>query len=338
MTSEKPRTLHDIPGWFFWPDQCTFRHFLGKEAVRSEGNLVELGTYLGRSAVLVGDYLQDGETFTALDLFGGSTDEHNKAENDGSYRNLTREAFEANYLALHDELPVIVQDLSSAIVDHVPPGSVRFMHIDASHLYEHVVVDIESARTLLAPGGVVAFDDFRSEHTPGVSAAVWEAVIGGGLRPIATTSLKMYCTFDEDVTPHRDALERAVPEYDELSTVMERYLGQDVLRVVRTEKPKPASKAPGVPDVLAKLGELEKRLTAADVGSAQLERLDQQGARLQQIERDLSQLQTLRQRLDDLEGYERAEAKHTRKQLAALREQVRDSGFSGRVMRRLRKR
>lgn len=283
MTSDTPRTLDDIPGWFFWPDQCAFRHFLGQEAVRSEGNLVELGTYLGRSAVLIGDYLQSGETFTALDLFGGSTDEHNKAENDGSYRNLTREAFESNYLALHDELPVIVQDLSSAIVDHVPPASVRFMHVDASHLYEHVVVDIASARALMAPGGVVAFDDFRSEHTPGVAAAVWEAVIGGALRPIATTALKMYCTFDEDVAPHRDALERAVPEYDELFTVMERYLGHDVLRVGRRKKPKAASRTPGIPDVLT-------RLDAVD------------------------------------------------KQLAALRVQVRDSGFSGRVIRRLRKR
>jgi hypothetical protein len=293
MASDVPKTMKDIPGWFYWPDQCAFRHFLGGDAVRSSGNVVELGTYLGRSAVLIGEYVTGDDTFVALDLFGGSTDEHNQAENEGSYRTLTREAFERNYLALHDELPVVVQDLSSRIVDHLPPGSVRFMHVDASHLYEHVVTDIASARTLLAPGGIVAFDDYRSAHTPGVSAAVWEAIATGGLRPVVTTEFKLYATFDDDTAPHRAAFEQAITQHDGLSTVVEHYLGHDVLRVIH-EKKAPARKPVD--------------------GAAVVKRLEA------------------------LERQQRKEAAHVRKQLAALRLQVRDAGFTGRVMRRLRRR
>ncbi len=51
-------------------------------------------------------------------------------------------------------------------------------------------------RTLLAPEGVVVFDDYRAEHTPGVAAAVWQR-LDKGLSPFALSPVKMYATFGD---------------------------------------------------------------------------------------------------------------------------------------------
>ena len=206
------RDLRDIPGWFPAIDQHVFEHFLARDSIVPHGDLVEVGVYLGKSAVLIGRFRAADETFTVCDLFGMPASENSNAvENSRLYATLDRQRFEQNYLALFDELPVVIQALSSTIVDHVAPGSARFVHIDASHLYEHVAIDVDSAHKILMPDGVVAFDDYRSTHTPGVSAAVWEAVFTKGLRPICVTPQKLYGTFG-DPQPHQQRLQAWLKE------------------------------------------------------------------------------------------------------------------------------
>ena len=203
------------------------------EVVLGGGDLAELGVYLGKSAALVGWHCRPGETFTAIDLFEQEAEsEANRVENAVSYPELSQAAFERNYLTVNDSLPVIVRGPSATVVDHATHGSHRFVHVDASHLYEHVVEDIEAARTLLKPGGVVVFDDFRAPHTPGVAAAVWRATLAD-LRPFAVTVNKLYATFDE-----------TLPWTDDLISWLEhggkwRYEVQEVIgrRLVRVRRP-----------------------------------------------------------------------------------------------------
>lgn len=236
MTSSPASTrpvkrIGDIPGWFPWLDQRVFEYFLSSHEP-TQGDLVELGTYLGKSAVLIGNYQRPGETFTVVDLFGTRAgDEDNQNENDATYADLSRAEFERNYLALHDQLPVVIQGLSSVITDHVGPGSVRFMHVDASHLYEHVCADVDSARSLLMPDGVVAFDDFRSVHTPGVSAAVWEAVFTKGLHPICVTTQKLYATFG-DSRQHVERVEAWLNSSKNHLWEVQRVAGAPIIRIV----------------------------------------------------------------------------------------------------------
>ncbi|MFG3053975.1 class I SAM-dependent methyltransferase [Kitasatospora sp. NPDC048239] len=211
--SPRPRLTPDgIPGWFFTVDQEAFTHFLTAQSTAGlTGDILELGTYLGRSAVLLGERLQPGERLTVCDLFDSDAgDADNAAEMVMSYRRtLTRSAFEANYLAFHPELPEIVQGPTSLLADRrIPDGSCRFVHVDASHLYEHVAGDIEVARLALAADGLVALDDYRSEHTPGVSAAVWEAVFTGGLRPVLLTPMKFYGTWGDPAQAQQTLLAR----------------------------------------------------------------------------------------------------------------------------------
>lgn len=211
------RTLDDIPGWFPITDQTLFDWFLGDPVCAGRpGDLVELGSYLGKSAVVIGRHWRDGESFTVCDLFGGpAPSESNQRELDESYSSLTRAEFERNFLAFHERLPEIVQAPSADILHHVRPGSCRFVHVDASHLYRHVRDDIAAARTLLREDGLVVLDDFRAEHTPGVAAAVWEAVFVHDLRPVCLTGQKFYATWG-DPEPVQEALgewARARPDW-----------------------------------------------------------------------------------------------------------------------------
>ncbi|WP_043477404.1 class I SAM-dependent methyltransferase [Kitasatospora sp. MBT66] len=208
----EPGVLDDVPGWFWDQDRHLFDWFLGRqEKAGRSGDLMEMGAYLGRSAIVIGSHLQPGEAFTVCDLFDSDApDDENAAEMDMSYRRtLTRTAFETNYLAFNERLPEIVQAPTSTLGGgRVAPGAFRFIHIDASHLYEHVAEDIQVARTALASDGIVVLDDYRSAHTPGVAAATWEAVFNHGLRPIVLTDSKFYGTWGDPEPAQLDLLAR----------------------------------------------------------------------------------------------------------------------------------
>lgn len=244
-THKYPGELNDVPGWF-WPlDQVLFSWFLERQERRgTRGDLLELGAYLGKSAILLGHRLRDGETLTVCDLFGAEPpDAANRAEAVKSYSSLTRQAFERNYLSFHEALPTIVQAPSSAIVDEVAPGTCRFVHIDASHLYEHVHGDIGAARELLGPDGIVVLDDFRSEHTPGVAVAAWEAVLNRGLRPVCLSSQKLYGTWG-DPEPVREELLAALRGRDDCAVTVEQAAGH---RLVRARARGKSMRAPSLP-------------------------------------------------------------------------------------------
>jgi hypothetical protein len=227
-----PTSLDEVKGWFFPSDQVLFDWFLTRQQELTEpGDLLEIGAYMGKSAIFTGSYLRAGETFTVCDLFDSpAQDDANSAEMRYSYATLTRRSFEANYLSFHDELPQVIQGLSSLVRDRVQASSCRFAHIDGSHLYEHVRGDIEDARTLLHPHGIVALDDYRSEHCPGVAAAVWEAVATGGLNPVCVTGTKLYGTWG-DPAPVREQLLEFLAGRDDLWHGVEAVAGDTLVRV-----------------------------------------------------------------------------------------------------------
>jgi len=80
---------------------------------------------------------------------------------------------------------VIIRGQSTEIAAAAAHGAHRFVHIDASHVYD-TSRRHRHTKALLATDGVVAFDDFRGEITPGVSAAVWQAVRRRGPPPHAS--------------------------------------------------------------------------------------------------------------------------------------------------------
>jgi hypothetical protein len=152
-------------------------------------------------------------------------------------------------------------------------------------------MDVESSRALLAPGGVVAFDDYRAVHTPGVSAAVWEATARHDFRPFLLSPRKMYGTFDDDSGPHLDRVLALLQRDPRWEYVVEDLLGVTIARAQWNDG------GPAVPPALVqhltrvdhRLQKIERRLTR------QGRKRDRQFRRLSaQIEQ--SRLTTRRQR------------------------------------------
>lgn len=227
-----PHQLDDVPGWFPVLDQMLFDWCLDRqESAGMRGDLLEVGVYMGKSAIFLGRHAQEGERYTVCDLFeGDAPDNANQAESTKSYSALTRRAFEENYLSFHDELPRVVQGPSSLVPSEIAPGSCRFVHIDGSHLYEHVHGDIAAAREALLPGGIVVLDDFRSEHTPGVAVAAWEAVLSRGLHPICLSAQKLYGTWD-DPEPVQEELLAMARERTDCHLSVQHAAGHRIIRL-----------------------------------------------------------------------------------------------------------
>ncbi|MEU5902238.1 MULTISPECIES: class I SAM-dependent methyltransferase [Streptomyces] len=235
----RPTTLEDVPGWF-WPlDQRLFAWFLGDGAAGTPpGDLLEMGCYLGKSTVVMGQFLRPGEKMTVCDLFG-SDDGYTKEATKAFYqKSLTRRAFEANYTAFHDTLPALVEGRTDVLPGIVEDASCRFVHIDASHMYDDVRDDILTAKNALREDGVLVLDDYRTEHTPGVAAATWEAVFRHGLRPVMLSSNKLYGTWG-DPAPLRDALHEALHAMPNCAPEIQHIAGLDVLRASRAKIPAP---------------------------------------------------------------------------------------------------
>jgi hypothetical protein len=226
-----------IPGWFEDIDFLLFDHILEHQSRQGiAGDLLEIGTYLGKSAVVLGSHVRNNERLTVCDLFEDpGAGEANNREQSSYYSSLTRKAFEANYRLFVPELPVIVQGLSQAIGDHVAPASLRFAHIDGSHLYEHVHGDLVAVESLMQPGGIVVCDDFRSHHAPGVAAAVWQAVFERGFHPIIVSNMKLYGSWgspDEDLA----ALRSWLTDRPEIPQEEQQVFGKALLRVENVQR------------------------------------------------------------------------------------------------------
>ncbi|WP_433654866.1 class I SAM-dependent methyltransferase [Nocardia sp. CA-128927] len=232
--TDHPTTLDDVPGWFSRTDHDLFGWILTELADDlPRGNIVELGTYLGKSAIYLGHSLRESEELFVCDLFGSDVSRNAMSSSARAfYSEPFRSTFERNYLCFHQKLPVIVQAPTSEIVKYVAPGSCRFVHVDASHEYDNVHADMHAARSLLMTGGVVAFDDYRAEHTPGTAAAVWEAVHSWGLQPICLTEDKFYGTWG-DAAKLQEQLIGVLARDDAYTVATHRIMGHRIVRVVR---------------------------------------------------------------------------------------------------------
>ncbi|MFI0484454.1 class I SAM-dependent methyltransferase [Actinomadura sp. 9N215] len=254
--------LDNVPGWFYRVDRHVFEHLLGwQNSTARRGDIAELGTFVGKTAILLGAFLLDGQRLTVCDLFGEPTeDKENQAEVETFYRrnpgeqntsslmadtyDRMRAAFEQNYLSFHPELPHIVQGPTARAREYVEPNSYRFVHVDASHLHRNVRDDIGVSRDLLADDGILALDDFRKEVTPGVAAAAWEAVATRGLRPVCVTNNKLYGTWG-DPAPAQRTLEEWAEGRPGYLTLVQEVFGQRLLILVDKDAMRgPASEAP----------------------------------------------------------------------------------------------
>jgi hypothetical protein len=223
-----------IPGWFADDDVALFRwaHAVQVDA-GIHGDLLEIGVYQGRSAILLGYFVRGGERLVVCDPFGGPVeDAANTAENTRFYGALQRRDFERNFRRFHHGLPVVLDCPSCRIVEHgALAPTFRFVHVDGSHVYDVVRGDIDVARRLLIDGGLVVLDDFRAPHTPGVAAAAWQELARGDLAAVCVTDQKLYACWSRDHAEYVAALERRVADFLAADVDEHPVLGRRLLHV-----------------------------------------------------------------------------------------------------------
>jgi hypothetical protein len=179
------------------------------------GDLLEIGTWHGRTSVLLGSLADEGEELQVCDLFETAppTEAGQRELELGGEDTVCRRAeFEATYERFHASLPVIHECSSEELTEAELGPNFRFVHIDGSHLYETVLHDLALARSVLTKGGIVAVDDIINLGHLGVAAAVWNDALADGLKPFACTPAKLYATLDEDDAARYAAVVEEVTE------------------------------------------------------------------------------------------------------------------------------
>lgn len=218
--SKKPIALQieeavkDIPGWS--PiDQLLSLFTIAFSSAHLQGDILELGSWCGRSAVALGMAARlTGKTKVhCVDLFPEKSDWYQNGDGTysfavdfdgrkvGAYGEQTvwpepflrdiapvyqrfsgvREAFERSIAAnnLSDCVTAFKGDLESFSKQLEGNFALRMAFIDGDHCYSAVSNDIEIVEQYLLPGGWICFDDAFSSYG-GVNDAIQEHVIDSG--------------------------------------------------------------------------------------------------------------------------------------------------------------
>ncbi len=227
--------LDTVPGWF---DPLDFRALVEMDRVQRAhgvtGDVFEIGAYYGKTAILFGHLVRrPAERLTVSDVFEHADliDAESWPAFNHWYAGVTQAGFVEQYQRFHDDLPEMIVGLSDTIDAAARAGTCRLVHVDGGHGYDTVRGDASTARTLLAPGGIVAFDDISTAHNPGVALAVWELVLAGEFVPLCLTQQKLYGTWDAGGIDWPAALDAWVLREPDLGSEIHTLAGWPVRRL-----------------------------------------------------------------------------------------------------------
>jgi hypothetical protein len=168
-----------LPGYFTYDDVVAFTLLLHIQSISGvTGDILEIGSYHGRSTVVIGRCVQPGERFIVCDPFERQGEEiyPNPPSADGLRRTLARLAPNLQQLDIRssrsDEL-----DLDGVVL--------RFAHIDGGHSYDVALHDLRFTASHLAPDGIIAVDDYQHPDWQGVTTAVDTFVDESGFHVVA---------------------------------------------------------------------------------------------------------------------------------------------------------
>ncbi|NOZ50858.1 MAG: class I SAM-dependent methyltransferase [Chloroflexi bacterium] len=157
-----------IPGWFTYDDCVHFHLVLNMQSFLGVGgDMLEIGSYHGRSTACMAAYLQPEERLVVCDAFTQPTEDayHDKPSPEHLQRNL---------LFVNPQLDEAQVEVRVGLSRDLQLGEAqfRFIHIDGGHSQEEALADLHLCAAHLAPQGVMVMDDYENKYWPGVSAAV----------------------------------------------------------------------------------------------------------------------------------------------------------------------
>lgn len=154
-----------IPGWLHQGTAIRTMDMLEFQEDRGiAGSVLEIGVMCGRYfSILVRSAARTGSRAVGIDLFH----DHPVPK----VMEYLQPALGANHANVH-LLPAYSTDLTADVLLSHLADRARFISVDGSHERNDVFWDINLAEQLVAPGGIVAVDDFINPVTLGVNEAV----------------------------------------------------------------------------------------------------------------------------------------------------------------------
>lgn len=202
------RAVAGVEGWLS-PDQAGWL-WRRARAVREDGQIVEIGSYRGRSTILLARASQQSVGVVAIDPHAGNDRGPQQIEGTESEGEADHQAFLANLRAagVDDRVRHVRAPASSAgtAVD----GEIDLLYVDGAHRYAPARDDIRDWGRRVRPGGVMLVHDAFSSI--GVTLALIRLTFaGGGFRYEGRTrSLAAYVRADLSASERvRNALRQA---------------------------------------------------------------------------------------------------------------------------------
>lgn len=179
-----------VPGWFPLLDFNLFEELdLIQDQNSITGDILEIGTYKGKSGVLLSILSKPKQMVNLLDLY--LTADSSSNLDSEHYSQLTGSEVE-KYLKKFGRPAKLIIDNSKNVKKHILPQTQRLIHIDGSHLYEDALLDLNNCHELQAQDGVTILDDYRNFAFPGVGKAFWEYFSKNENKILFATPTKIY--------------------------------------------------------------------------------------------------------------------------------------------------
>lgn len=162
-----------IPGWHFPRDVdgwLTHEEGLALAELAEGKDVLEIGSYCGRSTVCLA---QTARSVTCVDTFDGRATPARKDTRAEFQSTVERYGVAGKVDVMRGTSAEVVPTLSSLHLRY------DLAFVDGAHDRGSVLEDAALARSVLRPGGLVAFHDYKTPEDPGVTEAVDELIAAG---------------------------------------------------------------------------------------------------------------------------------------------------------------
>lgn len=156
-----------IPGYFDYDDAQHFALLLNVQcALGIAGDIMEIGTWKGRSAAFLSFFVNNNERLILNDVFSSpATDKYPE------YPSV--EMVQRAILAMNPDIAEQILFIEGNSRSTTIPASarIRFAHIDGGHSFDECYQDLVRVTPHVVEGGVIAVDDYDHPDWPEVKPA-----------------------------------------------------------------------------------------------------------------------------------------------------------------------
>lgn len=161
------KTIFKIQGWLRGSEARILQKYAIDQQGKSKSDLLEIGSWKGRSSIAIASILTEGRRLWVIDHFQGSL-EHQKGQKFYTLPKYTRsdklwiypELLE-NVIKYNVQNKVIILPLDSEKAAKVADEKFSFIFIDGDHRYEGVSKDCNLWLPHLEKDGVLIFHDYQ---------------------------------------------------------------------------------------------------------------------------------------------------------------------------------